>query len=445
MTLRRMWIRAWAALVAGMVGLALMSASSPAQADTSRGIEIPEFYDPPSSVPATPGTLIRHEPMEFALSLPVVFPGTSTRLMYSSIDSTGRPVAVSGAYIEPTVPWKGAGPRPVVGFAVGSIGQGDQCSPSLGLEQPIGWGMGEEGSTLTLNYDMTQMTLLLNSGVAVAVTDYVGLGTTGRTHTYVDRLDSGRALLDVVRAAKRLPETSLRADSKVGLWGYSQGGGAAASAAELQPSYAPDVALAGSYAGAPPADLRATLKGVDGNLISGMVGWALNGFAESDPSLRPVLDAQLNARGKAMLTDVSTACTGDVVFGHGLTPSTSWTVSGKSFGQVIDADPRLSAVIDAQRIGRSRPTSPVLVSTDLADGTVPHKQARQLAVDWCGKGSPVTYLPVGLPPLPLDQDKLAVHHLAGAVESAPIALPWLLDRLNGRSHRSNCSTIGWLP
>ena len=45
-------------------------------------------------------------------------------------------------------------------------------------------------------------------------------------------------MLDAGRAAMRLPDTSLDPHGPVAFWGYSQGFGAAASAAELAPSYA---------------------------------------------------------------------------------------------------------------------------------------------------------------------------------------------------------------
>ncbi|CAM5507206.1 hypothetical protein SALBM217S_07638 [Streptomyces griseoloalbus] len=87
----------------------------------------------PNSRPGN-GELIRHEPLRLGLSLPGLggrrLPGTATRLMYTSTDSNGEPVAVTGAYIEPSARWKGAGPRPLAVVGSGTMGQGDQCAPS---------------------------------------------------------------------------------------------------------------------------------------------------------------------------------------------------------------------------------------------------------------------------------------------------------------------------
>ncbi|GAB4979046.1 hypothetical protein MAHJHV60_47410 [Mycobacterium avium subsp. hominissuis] len=48
-------------------------------------------------------------------------------------------------------------------------------------------------------------------------------------------------------------------------WGYSQGGGATASAAELAAQYVPELHIVGTYAGAPPADLKELLPYADGS------------------------------------------------------------------------------------------------------------------------------------------------------------------------------------
>lgn len=97
-----------------------------------------------------------------------------------------------------------------------------------------------------MGYEALAIYRILSTGAAVVVTDYVDLGTTDRLHTYVNRLDQGHALLDAARAARAVPGASVTAASRTGLYGYSQGGGASAATAELQPSYAPDVELAGT-------------------------------------------------------------------------------------------------------------------------------------------------------------------------------------------------------
>ncbi|MFC8342757.1 alpha/beta fold hydrolase [Streptomyces sp. NPDC057280] len=406
----------------------------------SRGVTIPAFYNPPATLPNADGALVRSEPLPLALSLPGIdgpLPGRATRLMYKSTDSNGRPVAVTGAYIEPSAAWQGTGPRPLVALAPGTMGQGDQCAASLGLEHPLQL----NGQTVSVGYEDLAVYRLLAKGIAVVVTDYAGLGTTDRLHTYVNRVDEAHAVLDAVRAARSLPGTSLTTASRVALFGYSQGGGATAAAAELRSAYAPDVLIAGTYAGAPPADLTEVTKAIDGSDLAGALGWSVNGFLQSDPALRPIADAHLNAAGRAALDDLSTMCVGDALFAYNSARSTAWTTDGRSISDVIAAEPALQAFLDEQRIGTTRPSGPVRLATGTSDDLVPHAQARGLAVDWCRLGGNVTYKPVVLP----CAGSSLINHFAPLLTDQGDAVSWLTDRLNGKPVASTCALLPFQP
>ncbi|MFJ3040613.1 lipase family protein [Streptomyces tendae] len=432
-----------AALALGAQAVPAAAADGPAgesTTTTSRGVEIPAFYTPPSELPGADGTLVRHEPLPLALSLPGIdgpLPGRATRLMYKSTDANGEAVAVTGAYIEPAARWRGDGPRPLVAVAPGTMGQGDQCAASMALEHPLQL----NGQTVSVGYEDLSVYRLLLRGVAVVVTDYVGLGTTDRLHTYVNRVDGAHAVLDAVRAARSLDSASVTSESRVGLFGYSQGGGATAAAAELQPSYAPDVQLAGTYAGAPPADLTEVTRAIDGSDLAGALGWSLNGFLQTEPALRPIADRYINEAGQKALKDLSTMCVGDALFGYGGDSSTDWTKTGQSISDVIRAEPVLQTFLAEQRIGSLKPAGPVRVATGTSDDLVPHGQARRLAVDWCGKGAQVTYVPVLLPGV----GSGLLNHFAPLLTDQGNAISWLTDRLSGERAGSNCWSMPVQP
>ncbi|WP_133916671.1 lipase family protein [Streptomyces sp. NBC_00582] len=433
-----------AVTVAACLGTTAVPATAAGDTDTgavvSRGVTIPTFYNPPATLPAADGALVRTEPLPLALSLPGLdgpLPGTATRLMYKSTDSAGGPVAVTGAYIEPTAAWRGNGARPLIVVAPGTMGQGDQCAASLGLEHPLTVNL----RTLSVGYENLAIYRLLARGIAVVVTDYPGLGATDRLHTYVNRVDEAHAVLDAVRAARSLAGTSLTTASRVALYGYSQGGGATAAAAELQPSYAPDITLAGTYTGATPADLAAVTRAIDGSDLAGALGWSINGFVQSDPELKPIAEAHLNAAGKAALKDLSTMCVGDALFAYNSARSSAWTTDGSSLSDIVASEPALQAFLADQRIGKLRPTSPVRLATGTADDLVPHSQARALAVAWCAKGVDVTYKPVVLPSL----GRAVLNHFTPLLTDQGDAISWLTDRLDGDPASSNCSTLPFRP
>ena len=148
------------------------------------------FYTEPGTLPGADGTLIKSEPVRLGISFDLPgttgpIPGSATRMMYKSTDSNGTALAVTGTYFEPSARWAGPGPRPLVTLASGTIGQGDQCAPSRNLTTPLTI----TSASIAVNYELIAVAGLLAKGVAVVMTDYTGLGMSGRVHTYVNRVD----------------------------------------------------------------------------------------------------------------------------------------------------------------------------------------------------------------------------------------------------------------
>lgn len=381
-------------------------------ASPAAAAEPPSFYDPPTPLPpGENGDVIRHEPAEFFLDplKTVRAPADAQRIMYRSTDTHGEPMAVTGTVLTPHVPWNGPGERPIVGYAPGTQGVGDDCAPSKAL-------------AAGLEYEGPFISGLLARGYAVVVTDYQGLGTPG-VHTYVNRVAQGHAVLDAIRAAQQLDEANLPDDGPVGITGYSQGGGAAASAAELQPTYAPELDLKGVYAGAPPADLTDTAELLDGSYGVGLVGFALAGMHAAYPDLN--IPDVLNERGKALLEDISDDCIIDI-FKYSFTRSSDLTVDGRPLTDYLAEEPYRSRV-DEQVIGRIAPEVPVLVAHSRFDDLVPFEQARRMAESWCEQGATV---------------RLAVYptptHVATAIAAYPEAFAFLEHRFADVPAPSNC-------
>ncbi|MFN8070092.1 MAG: alpha/beta fold hydrolase [Mycolicibacterium insubricum] len=395
-----------------------------------------EFYTPPNPLPAgKPGDLIRHEPQ------PLVYEpsgelgswvATGTRIMYRSTDARGKPNVVTGTYFEPDNPWPGNGPRPLLAFAPGTQGQGDQCAPSRVFSQSIHF---SSGLDITLGYEELFVATLVARGFAVVVTDYDGLGTPG-VHTYVNRLAEGQALLDAARAAKKLPGTSLKPDGPVALWGYSQGGGASASALELAPAYAPELDLVGAYAGAPTANLSELIPFIDGSILAGVLGYVLNGMAQAYPEADgPILRDKLTPQGDNLLEKTMEQCVPETMLTFGFHRLQEY------FNVPVPellADPVVAKLLDLQRIGRLKPKAPVFIESNRFDPVVPWGQARQLAVDWCALGADVEFWTNQQPPF---LNKLAVNHVLPMFMDGERAMQWITDRFNGAPTTPNCDSL----
>jgi triacylglycerol lipase len=145
-------------------------------------------------------------------------------------------------------------------------------------------------------------------------------------------------------------------------------GGASASAAELAPTYAPDLDLVGAWAGAPPADSSDVLPFADGSILVGAIGYVLNGIIAAYREAEAPIRETLTPRGEDMLDKTKDQCIvqtlADFGFRH-LQPY--FNVPLDELGQ---QEP-LKSIFADQRIGRRRPAAPVFIDQNRFDGVVP--------------------------------------------------------------------------
>jgi dienelactone hydrolase len=407
--------RARTVLVAVIVCVGLGCFVSPSAASASPSARaagaqaaIDPFYTPPSPLPpGSPGDLIRAERTTVSVLPGVTLPGVNAwRIMYRSTSATDQPLAVTGTLIVPQAPWL-VGRRPVVSYALGSHGMGEQCTPSIQFHEGTQFELGVVGG-------------YLSQGWAVVVTDY----QRRPNHTYVNSKASGQAVLDAARAAAQVPGSGLSGANPVGITGYSQGGNAAAAAAERQPSYAPGLNLKGVAAGGVPADLAAVAGAVDRDVLFGTVIMAVASLRTAYPEL--TLDG-FNATGQAAVDQVTRQCIPETTTQWAFHSATELTVGGRTIDQFFDAYPAWRARVDEQRIGRLRPAVPVLTYQGLLDPWVPHAVTERLAADWCAQGANVRFTSYPI-----------AEHFGGLGESIPQVLSWFHGRFTDLPATSNC-------
>ena len=399
--------------VAASSAMALV-AVAPAQAAVEEPPR-PAFYEAPATLPANNGDVIRSEKMTFLLD-PLDTSSLvkqSWRIMYKSTNRAGKAIAVTGTVLVPNSPWVGVGTRPVIGYAPGTQGMADRCAPSRVYSELI-------------EYESIGIEPLLARGYAVAVPDYEGLGTAG-IHTYMDRVSQGRVTLDAVRAAQRLTGTGLSSSSRVGLQGYSQGGGAAASAAELAATYAPELKIKGAVVGAVPADLQAVAENLDGSLFAAFGFFAVRGITASY-GLDSALSMFLNEEGMQALQDVEQDCVFNL-FDSAFTKSTELTQDGRSLAEIMKEVP-FSMLVSDQQIGNIKPSVPVLVTHSRLDDTIPFAVGKAMAKSWCQKGANVRF-----------SSNIVPTHLGGMLPHVTESLPYWEARFAGLPQFGNCWTL----
>lgn len=267
---------------------------------------ISAFYTWSKAIPATPGKLLRSEPLDSALSLPNA--ASAQRILYTSLDGIDgkTPIVVSGALFIP----KGKAPAggwPVASWGHGTVGVADICAPS--------WA----GRSYR---DVQYLNRWLDEGYAIVATDYQGLGVPGG-HPLLNNRMAAYGILDAARAVVAgVPGLA----NKVLIVGQSQGGAGAFAAGAYAATYAPDLGVKGSIGTGVIYTIGAQNVGeqdvnkVDPALAYGF--YTLLAAQQYDPSIDPrdfYTDKALPLFEQARSSCLS-ALVSDVV-GSGLTPA----------------------------------------------------------------------------------------------------------------------------
>jgi fermentation-respiration switch protein FrsA (DUF1100 family) len=317
-------------------------------------------------------------------------------VLYRSTSAIGDPTAVSGMVLIPR--GRSAKPRPLIGYAVGTHGIGDSAAPSRLIARGLEWEAG-------------LIAMVLARGWAVAISDYQGLGTPG-DHTYMVGRALGPNVLDVMRAARALDPVMLPAGGPAAIVGYSEGGAAAAWAAQLQPTYAPDVPLVAVAAGAAAANLEAAGPSLDGTFFSFFIAYGGIGYAAAYPELE--LDPYLTPMAREGIDRLRRSSVLDAIrFGPRFVSASDLTQPN-----VMDL-PEWRRRLRENRLGHLVPEAPVLLHHARRDQIVSFAHSTNLRDDWTARGGDVRlYITRG-----------GVEHMSAAVAGTPVALEWIARRL----------------
>jgi len=389
----------------------------------------PWYANPPTIDPATPpGTILASRPIR---PMPLRFFGVASawQVLVRSTDSHGARQAIVATILTPKKEWTGPGSRPLVSsnYPIDSLGL--DCSPSY---------------TITHEFELPDVPTpldqrFLDAGMAVVIPDHEGPKA-----AYAAGRQAGNAVLDSIRAARAFVppgETAAPlADSKIAQVGYSGGAIAAGWAAQIQPTYAPELGedFVGSSIGGVPADLGVLLTSMDGYLGSaGLFRAAVLGLAREYPEIYSLL----NPAGDVFAHGVRNACEKELT-AQGIAPM---KISDLTDTENVLADERVRRVISENSMGPdpSRPSEipahPVQIwqgdeseplvpgsSGGINDFWIPTWAAKRLGDRWCDKGVPVEYTPVP-----------GEHIIAGKSGIEP-AFDWIDARLRGEPPGATC-------
>jgi pimeloyl-ACP methyl ester carboxylesterase len=365
-------------------------------------LPITDFYSAPANLAATkPGDLLRKEAFA-GYSLPKG--ATAVRILYHSLDATGRDVASSGVVLIPA----GSPPPqgwPVIAWAHGTSGVARLCAPSAMKDVYYG----DEG-----------LMPMVSAGYAVVAADYHGLGTES-PHQYVSKVAQAHDVVYSVPAA-RAAVASL--GTKWVVDGHSQGGLAAWGVAEAEhglndPNYLGAVSVAGVVR---EVEFFSHLSNTPG--VGFYLSFMAAGIQARFPEFKPhdlLSDSVLEH-----YTDVTTK--GCFYYGYA---TFAQAPAGTALRPGWDKNVWIHRFFEGNALAKAPVGGPLLVIAGEGDQTVPIAGVRAAIKDMCAAKQPVTF-----------RSYPGLDHDPTMEKSTPDQLEWIRARFAGKPAVSNCPAGG---
>ena len=376
-----------------------------------------------------PGTVLSTRILSYHIA-GIALPVQVVQLLYRSANALGQPTANVTSVLEPPVP--PASPR-----AVSYQSFYDSLNPADEPSVQIAGGVTLGG--LITDAESIVIAPLLLQGYTVLVPD-----TEGQTADFAASPEYGIATLNSIRAATNSPVTGLTKATPIGMFGYSGGAIATDWAAQLAPSYAPDVnrQLVGAAEGGVLVDPAHNLTYVNGSSIwAGIIPMSIIGIARG---FHIDITPYLSSYGRQLYNSLQNASISNVL---GQYP-------GLTFAQLVKpryanpaSVPVLVKVENELNAGSlASPTIPMFIGQGAngtlegtpgnkpgigrGDGVMVAGDVRTLARDFCASGTAVDYI---------QYDTLS--HVSTFPVWAPAALTWLNSRFAGSQAPNDCAQI----
>jgi hypothetical protein len=360
---------AWILVVAGI--------APPATADDEPGFAAPRWSgldarDLPAPAGSGRGELVSQVPLDPAVSLPAV--GDARRFLYVTNRSADGPAVTSTAAVFVPNGTAPPGGWPVIAWAHGTTGLGDDCTPS---------------ALPRSERDEAYLGHWLGQGYAIVASDYAGLGTPGPMQ-YLDREAAARNIVDSVIAAQSL---GLPLAKRWAIVGQSQGAAAGLSAAHPATALSAGSGLdyRGVVATGAPAYINYPIGLVGPDFppvtlpagLNSYVLYILAGFLDARPDIATT--SALTPRAVQLIGQARSLCLPSMVeLAEGLDLRTLFS---KPIAEVPGLTDALNAYMAIPDRGYDRP---IFLGQGLLDRDVPAPSALTLAAALAANGEPVT-------------------------------------------------------
>ncbi|MDF0587188.1 lipase family protein [Tsukamurella sp. 8F] len=366
------------------------------------------FFDAPAGFEeSAEGTLLRYRDITIGFLGRIKQRVRATQLLYRSTNLRGEPEVTATTVVTRA---KGAAPgAPLVSYQCAIDSLAPDTFPSYVLQH----GAQARGTSFP-QIEWVFIAAAVARGWAVSIPDHGG--QPGRWG--IPR-EPGYMVLDGLRACLQYEPLGLASDTRVGVWGYSGGGLATAWAAEMQPTYAPEINLVAGAMGAPVSDPGSTFVYLNETLFTGLPTLVIAALAREYPSLQKVLADHVDEKGRKVFYEDAPRWTPEQAIRRMAHKDLAY-YADRPFPEMAQL-PALLELFDDIRPGQQVPSVPMLVVQSTRDQIVPVADATAHVGRYATGGTHVTYVTDDW------SDHFSLHFL-----SAPMLFGWLADRLDGR-------------
>lgn len=267
---------------------------------------------------------------------------------------------------------------------------------------------------------------MMQRGWLVALPDYFSVKAAFGANTL-----SGHAILDSIRAIKS-GNFSVAKNATACLWGFDSASSATAFAAELQPSYAPELKLDGVVLGDLVVNTTKSIIRWNGNSSSPLILPILNGLSKEFPVIKTKIIDEVKPENEYPVKASEKLCEQRLEDEFG----SADVLNGWKEREMVFSDPEVSAVMNNLTCGKKgiRPPVVLYACADCSFNLV--SQIDQVFHDYCSKNSSVEYIKV------MDAPDVIESTLTdgSAYSLAEGPLDWIQDRFNNTPVKKQCAS-----
>lgn len=369
------------------------------------------FYTPqPGYEDSPPGTILasRNPPSLIAAlgAIPVPL-ADAQQILYRSTDSFGQPSATVATVLTPLK----ADKSKVVSYQVAQDSAYLNCAPSYALQFLSD--SGGLAGTLGTQVEILGIGAALSEGWIVTIPDHEGPNA-----AFLANTRGGQHVLDGIRAT--LVSGLASPAAQVAMWGYSGGSLASSFAAELQPTYAPELSrnLLGVVLGGAVPNITSSLPLINDSPFAGLLPGGIIGLGNEYPEISALIDANLQPSRAVAFNKARTQCFGaNLIQFLGQDVLNDYFVPGDAF---FFENPAVLAAQNANRLGQRTPQVPVFMYKAVNDQISLVEDTDALYDFYCGSGAQVEYI-----------RDVTAEHAGLLVTGVPSAVQWIRGAFRG--------------